>query len=171
MFKRKGVDERHVRELEKEASACVAHGQYAEAAEAYNRAAAAYLEENVLIYASYSHQAFHQWLKAGDAPRAASQANQVFQVLDDAGWLGKSMEKVIDLILMISELKAAGYPDEAQAFAEKMDHKLAEFGLMLKPASGAALPANCPSCGAALPTVFGASEVKCSFCGWSGRAA
>ena len=57
MFKRGAVDKRLVKTLEDEVSKLQAHGQYAEAAEVYARLAAAYLDDNALIYAGYCHRA------------------------------------------------------------------------------------------------------------------
>jgi hypothetical protein len=170
MFKRDGVDKRLVRTLEEEVSKLQTHGQYAEAAEVYAQLAAAYLDDNVLIYAGYCHESFGMWLKARDVEKALTQAHNAFRVLDDAGWLSKSMEQVLDLKQMIDELKAGGYPDEANAFAQELDEKLAEFGLMLRPVSAGKLPANCPACGASLPYSPLADEITCASCGHVTRA-
>jgi primosomal protein N' len=152
--------------LEDEASKYQAHGQYAEAAENYARVAAAYLDDNVLIYARYCHEAFRMWLKAKNVEKALQQAQAAFRVLDDTGWLKKSMEQVLDLKLMIDELKAAGYSAEAELFAQRLNEKLGEFGLMLKPVPGDHKPTNCPACGAPLPYAKPGNEIMCSYCGF-----
>jgi hypothetical protein len=164
-FMGKGVEHR-VEALQAEASKFQAHGQYAEAAGNYEQMAAAYQDSNSLIYASYCHEAFRMWLKAKNADRAMQPAHASFHVLDDTGWLKRSMEEVLDLKLMIDELRSAGYSDEAEAFAGELNEKLGEFGLMLKPASAGHGPAICPSCGAPLPRSTSDDEVKCPFCGY-----
>ncbi len=171
MFGHHGPDRRQVEGLQSEARAFEAHKQYAEAAGSYTRLAAAYQEENVLICAGYHHDALRLWLKAGLPGQAVQSAETAFRLLDDAGWLEKSMEQVLDLKKVIDELNAAGYAAEAGAFAQKLDARLAAFGLMLRPAAQAPLPQVCPSCGAALPASFQATEVTCAFCGWVVRAA
>lgn len=168
MFKSfsKGVNKHKVEALEQEASKFQAHGQYAEAAGNYALMSAAYQDDNVLIYVGYCHEAFRMWLKAKDAGKALQQAHAVFHVLDDTGWLKRSMEQVLDLKLMIDELKAAGYTDEADTFAGELNQKLGEFGLMLKPVSTGHAPAVCPSCGAPLPRSAAGDEIICPFCGY-----
>jgi hypothetical protein len=165
-FMGKGVDKHKVETLQAEASKFKAHGQHAEAAGCYEQIAAVYQDDNTLIYAGYCHEAFRMWLKAKNVDKALGQAHAAFHALDDTGWLKRSMEQVLDLKLMIDELKAAGYSDEAEAFAGELNEKLAEFGLMLKPASTGHGPAICPSCGAPLPRVVVGDEIKCPFCGY-----
>lgn len=162
----KGVNKRKIEALEEEASKFQSHGQYAEAAGNYEQMAAAYLDSNTLIYAGYCHEAFRMWLKAKNADRALVRAHAAFHVLDDTGWLKRSMEEVLDLKLMIDELRAAGYNDEAEAFAGELNKKLGEFGLMLKPTSADHVPTVCPSCGAPLPRSMAGDELKCPFCGY-----
>jgi hypothetical protein len=162
----KGVNKHKIEALEEEALKFQAHGQYAEAAGNYELMATAYQDDNVLIYAGYCHEAFRMWLKAKDGGKALQQAHAAFHVLDDTGWLKKSMEQVLDLKLMIDELKAAGCNDEADTFAGELNEKLGEFGLMLKPASTGHAPAICPSCGAPLPRTVAEDEIKCPFCGY-----
>jgi hypothetical protein len=166
----KGIDKRAIKALQDDVSKFQTHGQYAEAAETYARLAAMYLNDNPLIYAGYCHDAFRMWLKAKDVENALLQAHNAFRVLDDAGWLRRSMEQVLDLKQMIDELKAAGYPAEANSFANELDRKLAEFGLMLRPVSGGKLPTICPACGAPLPYSNFEDEIKCSSCGHITRA-
>jgi rubrerythrin len=165
MFKRRTVDKRLVNALEGEVAKLQTRGQPAEAAETYERLAAAYLEDNVLIYADYCHSAFRMWLKAKEIEQALRTAHDVLRVLDDAGWLKKSMERVLDLKQMIDELKAGGYGLEAEEFAKALDDKLAEFGLMLRPVKSGTFPATCPACGAPLPVADGETEIKCPSCG------
>jgi LSD1 subclass zinc finger protein len=161
----KGIDKRAVKALQDDISKFQTHGQYADAAEAYARLAVMYLDDNPLIYAGYCHDAFRMWLKAENVENALIQANNAFRVLDDAGWLRRSMEQVLDLKQMIDELKAGGNFAEAASFANELDIKLAEFGLMLRPASGGKLPTICPACGAPLPYSSSADEIKCPSCG------
>lgn len=170
MFKGKTMNKQMIKALEDEASKFQAHGQYAEAAQDYARVAAAYLDENALIYARYCHEAFRMWLKAKDVENALQQAQDVFRVLDDTGWLKRSMEQVLDLKLMIDELRAAGYRAEADTFAHAFNEKLGEFGLMLKPVSEGQESTSCPACGAPLPHSTAGEEMKCSFCGYVIRA-
>jgi hypothetical protein len=170
VFKGKAVNKHVVEALEDAASKFQAHSQYAEAAENYSRVAAAYLDDNVLIYARYCHEAFRMWLKAKKVENALQQAQAAFRVLDDTGWLKKSMEEVLDLKQMIDELKAAGYNAEADTFARGFNDKLGEFGLMLKPVPGEHETTNCPECGAPLPRANADDEIKCSFCGYVSRA-
>jgi len=155
-----------IRAMEEAASKCQAQGQYSEAAENYARAAAAYLDDNALIYAQYSHEAFRMWLKAKNAANALQQARAVFRVLDDTGWLKKSMEEVLDLKQMIDEFNAADFGAEGDTFASEFNEKLGEFGLMLRPRPGPQLRATCPECGAPLPHFLDGDEIKCSFCGY-----
>ena len=166
MFKSKGVNKHEVEALEAEASKLEAHGQYAQAAGNYARVAEAYLDDNVLIHARYCHEAFRMWLKAKDAPSALEQAQAVLRVLDDTGWLKKSMEEVLGLTQMIDEMKTAGYGAEAGTFAGELNEKLGELGLMLRPAPTPHATTPCPSCGAPLPTSSAGNEVKCPFCGY-----
>jgi len=166
MFKSKVVNKHEIEALRAAASKLQEHGQYAEAAENYARAAEAYLEENPLIYAGYCHEAFRMWLKAKSIENALRQAHAAFHVLDDAGWLKKSMEEVLGLKQMIDEMKAAGYDAEAGTFASELNEKLGEFGLMLKPAFERHAITMCPSCGAPLPLTSAGNEVTCTFCGY-----
>jgi hypothetical protein len=167
---RKGINKRAVKALENDISKFQTRGQHAEAAETYARLAAMYLDDNPLIYAGYCHGSFRMWLKAGDVENALLQAHNAFRVLDDAGWLKRSMEQVLDLKLMIDELIAGGYSAEANSFANDLDGKLAEFGLMLRPVSESKLPEICPACGAPLPNSKFVDEIKCSSCGYIIRA-
>jgi hypothetical protein len=160
---------RKIDALGEEAARLKAHAQYAEAAEIYARLAVEYLDENALIYAGYCHDAFNMWLKAKNIENALQQANNAFQVLDDGGWLKRSMEQVLDLKQMIAEMNEAGFPAEADSFADKLNNKLAEFGLMLRPVSSGKMPSICPACGAPLPHSY-EGETKCSFCGYVIRA-
>ena len=57
-FISKGVDKRKIETLRAEASKFQSHGQYAEAAGNYEQMAAAYQDDNSLIYAGYCHEAF-----------------------------------------------------------------------------------------------------------------
>jgi hypothetical protein len=166
MFTGKFFKKRELGALAEEARTLQSHGRYAEAAEKYSGVASGYLEENPLIYASYSHQAFRMWLKARNGARALEQARAVLQVLDDTGWLKQSMEQVLDLILMIDEFRLAGNTVEADSFAGNLNNRLAEFGLMLKPSGGEARLSICPACGAQLPHADPGEELRCSFCGY-----
>lgn len=166
MFKTRFFKEREVESLKEEAQKLQSRGQYAQAAEVYNKVAAAYLDDNPLIYASNGHQAFRLWLKAREAEKAMQQARAIFHVLDDNGWLRRSMEQVLDLKLMIDEFRSAGYINEAELFAGDLNNKLGEFGLMLKPGAASAHPSICPSCGAQLPQAEAGQQVICSFCGY-----
>jgi hypothetical protein len=164
MFKSSFFKKRELEALEEEARKFQSRGRYAEAAENYARIAQAYLEENPLIYANHCHEAFRMWLKAKEPAKALEQAQALFHILDDTGWLKRSMEQVLDLKLMIDEFKTAGYLAEAETFARGLNDKLAEFGLMLRPDGH--IPSICPSCGAQLPHFEAREEVKCSFCGY-----
>ncbi len=165
MFKGKLFRKQNIEALEDEARRFQANGQYVEAAETYTRLASTYLNDNPLIYASYSHEAFMMWLKANNAEAALEQAHTLFRVLDDTGWLNRSMEQVLNIKLMIDEFKSAGYTNEADTLAGELNKKLEEFGLMLKPVSGAHYPSVCPSCGAQISNIESGGELKCSFCG------
>jgi hypothetical protein len=169
MFSR-GVDKRAVKALQDDIVKFQTHGQYAEAAEAYARLAAMYLDDNPLIYAGYCHDSFRMGLKAENVENALIQAHNEFRVLDDTGWLRRSMEQILDLKQMIDELQAGGYSAEADSFANELDRKLAEFGLMLRPVSDGKLPEICPACGAPLPYSNAVDEVKCPSCGHITRA-
>ena len=151
--------------LEEEARKLEGHGQYAEAAEKLVRVAGTYVDENPLIYARYCQRAVQLWIKAKESGKALQQAQEMFQLLDNTGWLKRSMEKVLDMKSIIDEFKAANYTDEAKTFADLLNNKLKEFGLMLKP-SGAHHPSQCPSCGAQLPHAEMSEEITCSFCGY-----
>jgi len=155
-----------IRAMEEAASKYRAQGQYVEAAENYDRVAAAYLDDNALIYAQYSHEAFRMWLKARNAANALQQARAMFRVLNDTGWLNKSMEEVLGLKQMIDEFNAADFGTEADVFAHEFSQKLGEFGLMLKPRTGQPPTPTCPECGAPLPRFADGDEIKCSFCGY-----
>jgi hypothetical protein len=166
LFKRRAVNKHKIEALNEAASRFLARGQFAEAAENYEQAAAAFLDDNVLIFVRYSHEAFRTWLKAKTVERALQQAHEALRVLDASGWLKKSMEEVLDLKQMIDELEAAGYGAEADAFARELDEHLSEVGLMLKPRSARRPLTVCPACGAPLPDPSRGDEMKCSFCGF-----
>jgi hypothetical protein len=73
------------------------------------------------------------WLKAAEPGNALKLAREIMRVLDDTGWLKRSMEQVLDLKAMIDEFKAAGYSAESSALAQDLNRKLDLLGLMLKP--------------------------------------
>lgn len=166
MFRRKSVNQRQIDALQAEAAQQRAHGQYAQAAATFAQVAAAYLDENPLIYARCSRDAFEMHLKARQGPEAAQLAQQVLQVLDDTGWLKKSMEEVVNLKGMRDALATAGFAAEAAGLAQALNTKLAEFGLMLTPEHAAPSAGLCPNCGAPLPTVPAGQERRCTFCGY-----
>ena len=165
MFKHNGFDKRLADQLENKAALAQSHGEIADAALYTVQAARVYRDENALIAARLYHKAFSLYLKARQVEDALRQATDSFHMLDYTGWLGKSMEQVLDLKEMIGELRSAGFQREAEQFSDLFNQKLGEFGLMLKPDGNLPLPVVCPSCGAALPNPTPDGEMRCTFCG------
>jgi LSD1 subclass zinc finger protein len=165
LFEKKSVDEKLISKLDDQAHDLIAEERYAEAAEIYRQAALEYLKFNQLIYADYCHKGFLLWLKAGNREAALQQAQIEFHIMETGGWLKRSIDEVLSLQEIISKLQEAGHNGEAETFRQQLNNDLAEFGLMLRPPDNPKLPSICPTCGAALQSAPGASQIQCSFCG------
>ena len=166
LFTHKKLSEKEIDALEDRASSLSFSGQTAEAARAYEQVAEAYLGDNNLIFANTCYTAFKLWLKADDSKEALRLAERSLKVLDDSGWLEKSMEQWLQLKQMMDEMKSAGHPAESQALADRMNVKLAKLGFMLLPSGPEKPPTVCPACGADLPETAPGKTIVCSYCGY-----
>ncbi len=146
-------------------------GKYVEAAEIYAAFAVESLAESELMASLYHQYAFEMWLKANDPQNALDQARHALRMLctPDGKWLtynsGENAEKVI---VMVSQLYAAGHTAEGQHLASEANEQFEIFGLPVRcaaaPVRRSEFPPACPQCAGTLPNSPFHASITCPFC-------
>jgi len=140
-------------------------GNFAAAAEVYQKLAADSLADNELIYEGDCHDAFIMWLQAKNIDNALGQARSALRVTSDSGCLNWSSSTVDDLCKMVGELYVAGYATAADAFANEINEQLVAKGLPARlETKHGKFPTTCPQCGGALPFTYSDDSLTCPFC-------
>ncbi|HYJ92611.1 MAG TPA: hypothetical protein VEV84_14980 [Pyrinomonadaceae bacterium] len=147
--------------------------KYAEAAQAYAERAKLDLPDNELIFADDCIDSFKNWIKARNSEEALNEARRALQGYLLGDWLSEEKdddnENLKSLQEMVSDLRAAGFLKESDAFLNDINNALRSLGL--KPISILVIseenhfPPECPHCGGTITYRGSLDTINCPFCG------
>lgn len=146
-------------------------GDFAGAARVYEDFALESLSETTLMSSLYRRYAFEEWLNAKEPQNALRQALEALRLLcdDDGKWIkSDNGENADEVISMVSQLYAAGYPEQASELAAEANKQFEKYGLTVRcaaePVIRSKFPAVCEQCGGRLPESPFAIAIECPFC-------
>jgi hypothetical protein len=139
-------------------------GDLVGAAKVCEQLAADSLTFNELIYARDCHDAFQDWLKAGEVAKALTNARNALKLIANSTWFPDD-DIVQDICGMVGELYTAGYTEDADEFACEIDAEYVKHGYQSKfKSKHGNFPITCPQCGAVLPQAENETTITCPFC-------
>jgi hypothetical protein len=107
-----------------EARAYDRSGNFAAAAEVYERLAADSLQFKELIYEGDCHDAVNYWLKAGKPEDALRNSRAALKVVSATDWIIECENTIDDVCKIVGELYGAGYAPAAEMFANEINAEL-----------------------------------------------
>jgi hypothetical protein len=128
-------------------------------------------ENNELSAALYRQYAFEQRLAAKQPDKALEQARETLRLysLNEGKWLTyDSGDDAKEIVAMVSQLYAAGYPAQGSKLAAEANEKFERYNLPIRcsaePIRRSEFPAACVQCGGRLPESPFAVAIECPFC-------
>ncbi len=172
LFNPNGALAGEARQAFDEASQLFDNGQYQEAAEGFAELATSATQFSRPRRVVQLHlRAYEAWLAAKQPANAVTEARSAINAAVSVR--PRKAARITQQV--IEDLRAAGYTQEAEAFAKELNAGLMgqAFSVPVGPASPAAtektpapkLPSMCPQCGGRLPRAYGDDEVECDYCG------
>lgn len=161
------VAKRKINRLNNLARRLAGEKRFAEAANAYAKAADLYLPERDLLFAMECQWSFDVWMQAGDAKSALVQGLRALNGYKMGGWL-KDNSYVKEISDRVGDLRKADHFEEADVLLTEINKCLIAIGEgpveVVAVGTDHRFPETCPHCGGFITYHGNLEETLCPFC-------